>query len=204
MLAIVGVVGYGLQTEPARDVKASVTLTETAPPPDRTVSATVRLDPPTAADDAGWFNVTSWQGGEPFVLDELEQVGPGTYRTSEPIPVSGSWKTMLRLHRDDSIVSAPIFLAADPGIPVGEVSAPASFERPFVADKEVLQREQKEDVPTALPPVAYGVVGAIAAALVLIMGWALARLGASVTGETPPPRERRGRAPRAATEGGAA
>ncbi len=55
--------------------------------------------------------------------------------------------TALGLHRCDTLASVPVFLPRDPAIPATEVPAPASFERPFAEDREVLQRERKDDVP---------------------------------------------------------
>ena len=56
-------------------------------------SADVTLTPRDAADDAEWLTVTAWQGGG-LVVDRLERVGPGGYRTTEPIPVHGNWKAL--------------------------------------------------------------------------------------------------------------
>ena len=36
--------------------------------------------------------MNSWQGGA-LVVDPLQQTGPGTYKTTKPIPLDGSWKT---------------------------------------------------------------------------------------------------------------
>ena len=75
-------------------------------PPERRVDAEVTLDPADAAEDAEWFNATSWQGGGSIVAD-LEQVSPGVYRTTEPIPVYGNWKATLRLHKGDVSPACP-------------------------------------------------------------------------------------------------
>ncbi len=49
-------------------VTAQVQLTEAHAPPERSVNATVKLDPADAADDAEWFKATSWQGGGSIVV----------------------------------------------------------------------------------------------------------------------------------------
>ena len=59
------------------------------------------------------MNVTAWQGGETRVLDPLEKVGPGVYRTTKPIPVYGGWKSTLRIQQGDALISMPIFLPKD-------------------------------------------------------------------------------------------
>jgi len=45
-----------------------------------------------------------------------------------------------------------------------------------VHDIELLQREKKEDVSGGLTLIAYLAVGAIAASLIVLIGWALLRL----------------------------
>ena len=67
-------------------------------------------------EDAWWFQATSWQGGEESIVQHLDQVSPGTYRITEPIPVDGTWKTTLRLHEGRRIAGLPIFMPEDPGI----------------------------------------------------------------------------------------
>ena len=46
--------------------------TESTPGPERTVDATVRLDPATLGDDAYWVQAIAWQGGG-LVVDQLER-----------------------------------------------------------------------------------------------------------------------------------
>ena len=141
----------------------------------RAVNATIRVSPASAAEDPAWLNVTAWQGGG-SVLDPLERVGPGVYRTTKPIPVHDGWKAMLRLQRGDALVSAPIYLPRDRAIPAPEVPAPATFTREFQADHELLQRERKKGVPGALTASAYVTVLAIALSLMALIAWALIRM----------------------------
>jgi hypothetical protein len=175
-LLVVGVaVGYGLSTSEPRDTSATVALTQVTPGPEREVAAEVRLDPPSAADDARWLQVTAWQGGG-LVVDPLEETGEGTWRTTEPIPVHGEWKAILRLHKDDTIAGVPVFLPEDEVIPAPAVPATPRFRREFVADKEILQRESKQDVAGWLTTGAPLVVLAIALSLLALLAWGLARL----------------------------
>jgi len=53
--------------------------------PARTVRADVTLSPRAAAAAAEWLTATAWQG-DGLVVDRLERVGPGRYRTTEPSP----------------------------------------------------------------------------------------------------------------------
>jgi hypothetical protein len=142
----------------------------------RVATGTVQLDPADAADNAYWFNVTSWQGGERAKVNKLDEIGPGTYRTTEPIPVDGTWKTTLRLHDGRELAGLPIFLPEDTAIPVSEVPVEPQMSREFVLDKDNLQREQKDDVPGWLTLAAYIGVGGISLALIGIVAWGLTRL----------------------------
>jgi hypothetical protein len=139
------------------------------------VNVQIDIDPPSAAQDAYWLQAISWQGGG-LVLDRLDEVGPGSYQTTEPLPVHGTWKTLIRLHRDDTVSGVPVYLPEDTAIPAPAVPAKASFSRPFVDETEILQREQKDDVPAYLATIAYSVVAAIVIALVIMLGWVLQRL----------------------------
>jgi hypothetical protein len=161
-----------MHTTAGPPVRATVALDQARPAPDREVNATVRLDPADAARDAKWFHAMAWQGGGSRLV-QLRQTGPGTYRTTAPIPVHGDWKTVIRLHYGSSIVALPVYLPGDPAIPAREVPAAAHFQRAFQVDHEVLRREEKGAAPW-LAGAAYGALGVIA------LAW-LAAIGAAVT-----------------------
>jgi hypothetical protein len=198
--AIVAVIGSGLNTSPADGIRASVALQDVTPSPNRTVEATIRIDPPSATRDADWLTAMAWQGGG-FHNDPLRKVAPGVWRTTKPLPVDGDWKTLVRLHRKRSIVAIPVYLPEDRAIPAPAVQAPARFERQFVLERKILQRERKGDVPASLATVAYGAVGSIVLALLALLAWALTRLGRSSTPDEPAPRRRRRPAGRVVAEG---
>jgi hypothetical protein len=169
---ILAVVGYSLNKPAQEGVTGQVTLAEAGP---GQVVPTVRFSPPEAAEGAEFINVTGWQGGG-LVVQPLEPTGePGTYSTGVPVPADGSWKTIVRISRGNTLSAMPIFLPSDPAIPAKRVPAAERFERPFVADHEILQREQK-DVAGGLTIAAYLVVASIALALLVLIAWALHRL----------------------------
>jgi hypothetical protein len=165
---------FALHTPADSGVSARVALRDVGSGPDRMISATVRLTPRDAAENANWFDVTAWQGGG-LVVDPLERVGPGTYRTTEPIPADGNWKTMIRLHKGSSLTAVPIYLPLDAAIPAAEVPAQASFTRPFVDETQILQREKTGGSP-ALVAIAYATVAGIALSLLVLLTWSLHRL----------------------------
>jgi hypothetical protein len=133
------------------DYKATVTLTDVGNSAQRSVLATVKLDPPEAANKATWFNITSWQGGTgtyngqitgQWVVPLRPVAGqPGTFKTTTPVPVYGKWKTLMRLGTVGSLQAIPIYLPADPAIPAKGVAASHRFTRSFEPDKKILQRE---------------------------------------------------------------
>jgi len=193
-LAVIAVlVALNVGDSAVEDVRGEVRLTEVSPAPGRTVDATVAIDPPSAVDDPRWVTAIAWQGGEKLHLEHLSESAPGVYETSEPLPVDGSWKALIRVHQDDALLGLPIFLPEDPAIPAGEVPATATFERPFVDETEILQRELKDDVPGYLAIVAYLIVGAIVLALIVLLGWVLRRLGGAGEPGRPGPERAGGR-----------
>jgi hypothetical protein len=174
---------WTLYTPPGPPTTIAVTTRDIDRGAERTIAATIRFDPPNAANDAEWLTATAWQG-DGLVVDRLERVREGVYRTTQPIPVHGNWKSMIRLQRGNAIDATPLYLPDDPAIPAAEVPAPASFTREFIPDSQVLQREQKTDVAGSLTAIAYSVVAAIALGLLALLAWGLHRL--AVTSGVPP------------------
>ena len=184
-LAVIGVLMVnGLVTADPHGVRADVQLSKAGP---GEVNATVKFDPPSAADKAQWVQTTAWQGGG-LRVDQLKKVREGIYRTNEPLPVTGDWKSLVRLHRGRELAGIPVYLPADPAIPAKGVPARPSFERPMVDETKVLQRELKDDVPGWLWGAASLIVLVISLSFVLALGWGTSRL-ARGAGEESPPRE---------------
>ena len=172
---VLAAVAWTLPIGAGDGTRAVVTLRELTGGPQRTVQATARLDPAGAADGADWFVQTSWQGGG-SVIEPMREVSPGVWRTTAPMPVHGDWKSELRLHTGHDITGVPVYFPADLAIPAPAVAAPDRFERTFVLDKQLLQREQKGGVPGWLQTSAYLAVLAIALAMAAALAWALGRL----------------------------
>jgi hypothetical protein len=170
----VACIAFPLPMTSGSSAAASVRLSDVTPAPHRTVAATVRLSPPGVAKDAQWLTVTAWQGGG-LVVDRLKKVGAGLYRTTEPIPVYGEWKAMLRLENGRGVRAVPIYMPEDKAIPAKEIPARASFTRPFVRDKKILQREAVGGSGWLSTP-AYLLLLAIAASWVAALAWGLRRL----------------------------
>src|SRR4051794_11266915 len=173
-IAAIVCIAFPLPMDAGSRTTATVALTTASGPPNRTVNATVRLAPRDAAEHADWLTATAWQGGG-LVVDRLRRVAPGVYETTQPIPVYGKWKAMLRMENGRAVDAMPIFLPADPAIPAKAVPATSRFTRPFVRDKKVLQREAVGGSQTLALP-AYLALILIAVAWLLTLGWGLRRL----------------------------
>ncbi len=175
----VGVLAWPLPMTSPDGVRATFDLEEVAGGQDRAAYVTVEVDPADVADDADWFTMTAWQGAEwtdtQSVVDRLQRVAPGTWRTTRPIPLHGNWKAMARLHSGRTMVAAPLYMPEDQAIPAEGIPAVDGVTRDFVYDKTVLQREAK-DAPAWLWSIGYGVLAVIVAAWIGAVAWGLGRL----------------------------
>lgn len=185
VLVIGGAAANGLRYQTPENATAAVTLTDAqAVNGQRFVTADVRVNPPDVISaDPNWVSVLGWQGGLPnergIYIDHLEQVAPGHYVSSTPMPVSGTWKTLLRIHDGDTLAAVPIYLAGDPGIGAQEVPAEASFTRPFVSEITILQRERSTDIPQSLWLIGCLVVLLCTLAMVAGLTWGGGRINNS-------------------------
>ena len=175
-LAIFVMIAFPLFTKTTTGITGKVVLTNVQSGPKRTVMATVTLSPRNAADHANWLTATDWQGGGQLVTDRLERISEGVYRTTQPISVYGKWKAMIRLHKGRSLAALPIYAPEDLAIPVAGIAAPASFERAFVSDHHLLQREAKTRNPY-ITWGAYGTVFFFTILLMIMLAWGLHRFG---------------------------
>ncbi|MFY9265879.1 MAG: hypothetical protein WAO61_10710 [Solirubrobacterales bacterium] len=176
LLAIVLLVGYGLNERPRHDVVASVT---TQPvdngKPGRWITATARLNTTAFDDDPKWVQALAWQGPG-FINVKLERAAPGTFELAKPLPAHGTWKTVFRFHSGNSLLGLPIYLPRDDAIPATEVPALARFTRPLQPDREILQRESTiEGGTTAM--LGYLAMLAIAMSLLSALAWGIWRVG---------------------------
>jgi hypothetical protein len=148
---------------PVRDGRATITVT---------------MDPRDAADHARWFHVLGWQGAGDgdggLELVDLRRTGEGTYVSERPVPVTGEWKTLLRLHAGSGMSGAAVYLPEDPAIPAEEVPARDGTVT-FGREKSILQREATGGTPS-LERGAYVVLALIGATWLACMAWGLRRL----------------------------
>src|SRR4051794_6728385 len=139
-------------------------------------NATVSVHPASLADKADFVQELAWQGHERSVQASLRRVGPGVFRTTEPLPVSGSWKALIRIQKGSTLADMPVYMPADPAIPAPGIAAAPRFERALVSDSQLMQRERKREVPGWLWAVGIGSVLVMIALILLTLGWSLDRV----------------------------
>ncbi|NUP27755.1 MAG: hypothetical protein HOQ44_13865 [Nocardia sp.] len=181
---VAAVTANGLMIEVPEGARAAVELRDAPEQGGRMVYADIRLTPADlVGTDPEWIQILAWQGGvgsdspgRGLVVDHLHREGAGHYVSTKPVPVHGSWKTLLRIQDGRTMTALPIFMAADPGIGAAEVPALDSFTRPFVAEITVLQRERSFDHPAWLFAAAALVVLACTLVLIAALSWGAARI----------------------------
>jgi hypothetical protein len=202
VLVIGGAVANGLHIVVPKQDNATITLSELpSAPGQRMVSADVQLTPANMlSQHPDWVTILSWQGrmenNRGLQIDRLDKVGPGHYRSTQPLPVWGSWKTLLRVQDGYTMTAVPIYEPADDAIPAPEVPALSSINRPFVLEVTILQRERDQNAPTWL--FTAGSIVVLFFTLMVIAGltWGAGRLNNAVT--EPEPVEEKRPTPKAA------
>jgi hypothetical protein len=196
VLVIGGAVANGLHIVVPQKDTATITLTDQpSPPGQRMVSADVQLSrPDVVGQQPDWVTILSWQGRmnnqRGLVIDRLDRVGPGHYRSTQPVPVWGSWKTLLRVQDGYTMTGVPIYEPADDAIPAPEVPALSSINRPFVQEITILQRERDQNVPAWLFTAGSIVVLFLTLMVIAALTWGAGRINNSLT-EPEPVEEKR-------------
>ena len=186
VLTIGGAVAHGLRISVPTQDSATITLTDLpSTKGQRMVSADVQINPPTmVSDHPEWVTILSWQGRTQNqrgrVIDRLDRLGPGHYRSTQPIPVWGSWKTMLRVQDGRTMTAVPIYLPADSAIPAPEVPAQTTT-RNFVPEITIMQRERDQNTPAWLFTVGSVVVLAFTLMVIAALVWGAGRINATDT-----------------------
>jgi hypothetical protein len=172
LVVLAAAVTNGLLATVPDDLRATFGIEEVRNDP-RTATITVQLDPADFLDDPSWVQITSWQG-DGLVVNALEQTGEGGYRTTEPIPIDGTWKALLRIHDGRTLTAMPIYLPEDQALGEEEIPAEDGMTRSAIPEIEILQRELKES-GGELWAVANLVVLACTLALIAAISWGVGR-----------------------------
>jgi hypothetical protein len=202
VVVIGGAVANGLHIVVPEKDTATITLTDLpSPAGQRMVSADVQLAPADmVSGQPDWVTILSWQGRmdnhRGLVIDRLDRVGPGHYRSTQPVPVWGSWKTLLRVQDGYTMTAVPIYEPADDAIPAPEVPALASSDRPFVHEITILQRERDQNAPSWLFTAGSILVLIFTLIVIAALTWGAGRINNAVT--EPEPVEEKHPLPKAA------
>jgi hypothetical protein len=173
VLALAAAAGNGLVATVPTGVEATFGVQDVRSEP-RTAHVTVQLSPAGAVDDPSWVQITAWQG-DGLVVTDLERTGEGSYRTTEPVPLHGTWKTLLRVHDGRELSAVPLYLPADEAIGAPAVPAEDGVTRAAVPEIEILQRERDLGAPGWLWAAANLVVLGCTLALVGAIAWGVGR-----------------------------
>ena len=191
VLVIGGTVANGLHIHVPKQDAATIKLTDLpSPAGQRLVSADVQINPSDlVSDHPDWLTILSWQGkmqnDRGLQIDRLKKVGPGHYVSTQPIPVWGEWKTLLRVQDGRTLTAVPIWAPADAAIPVPEIPAQAISTRPFVLEVSILQRERDPGVPAWLFNAGGVVVLFFTLSVITGLTWGAGRINAR---DTAPPQ----------------
>jgi hypothetical protein len=203
VLVIGATVANGLHIHVPKQDSATIKLTDLpSQPGQHMVSADVQINPPDLiGPHPDWVTILSWQGkmqnDRGLQIDWLKKVGPGHYVSTQPIPVWGEWKTLLRVHDGRTLTAVPIWAPADDAIPVPEIPAQAVSTKPFVLEVSILQRERDPNVPAWLFTAGGIVVLVFTLTVVTALTWGAGRINFGEPAPTQPVQEDRA-PPRAA------
>jgi hypothetical protein len=184
LVVLSAAVTNGLLATVPDDLEATFGIEDVQQDP-RTADITVQLDPADFVDDPAWVQITSWQG-DGLVVTPLERTGEGAYRTTEPVPLHGTWKTLLRIHDGRVLTAMPIYLPADEALGEDELPAEDGMTRQAIPEIEILQRELK-DTGGGLWTVANLVVLFCTLALIAIISWGVGRYSRRASDREPYP-----------------
>jgi hypothetical protein len=173
-------INAGISTEP--EVSATMTLTNqrteptTGGEPTRVADLSVRLSDPGLADDSNWAYVLGWQGGSRYEA-KLARHADGTLTSTQPVPIGGTWKTFVRVHKGRELVATAIRMPADPAVDFAGFPAEAQVTRPMLRDTKLIQIERKADGPLWAWKPAMLLVMSLNLVLLALIGVAAVRAG---------------------------
>jgi hypothetical protein len=155
---------------------ASVKLTDVTAAPNRMANATVTYSDKSFGDNADWIQGFYWQGNGLASTAPMRKLAPGVWTTTAPLHVDGTWKAMIRVHRGDVMGAVSVYMPADTALKLPATPAAASFTRPVVMDRKLLQRERRTDVPGYFFAAGSALVALMTVLLMMLLGWALLRV----------------------------
>ena len=185
ILVIGAAVANGLYATVPKDASASITTTQVGTKAEPEIMAKVSVQPADLIDEnPTWVQLTAWQGGtddrKGVVTHRMKRTGENTWESTQPVPVGGNWKTLLRVQDGRMLTAVPIYMPADAPLNVKEVPAEPKFTRDFVPEIEILQRERDFDSPAWMWGVANMIVLLCSLAILTGISVAVGRVSRSI------------------------
>jgi hypothetical protein len=156
-------------------VSGVVSLERVAAGAEPAAYVTITMSPADAAEGARWFEALAWQGGG-LVYHPMQKVADGTYRSAEPLPIYGKWKSMIRLHQGQrDMVASWVYAPADPAIEKPAIQVSDGQRVDFVSEQQTLRREERTDVPRWMWNAGYALLGVVGLLEVFGIAWLVGR-----------------------------
>ncbi|MDO9353705.1 MAG: hypothetical protein Q7T55_08415 [Solirubrobacteraceae bacterium] len=157
--------------------------------PHRVGDLTVRFSDPAITKNPSWIYAMGWQGDGSYI-DHLKQRADGSWATTQPVPLDGKWKTMVRVHSGKTMLSTPIRFPADPAISFAGFAEQPTATRAMVPDTQIMQLERLPDAPDWAWTPAATLVLSLNLLMALLMAAVCVRIGrmAGRPGTVPAPR----------------
>jgi hypothetical protein len=150
------------------------------------LTVTVQLADPGAVQGADWFTILAWQGGGRRLV-HLLSVSAGRWRSAEPVPTGGAWKSVVYLASGPTMLAAPIYFPPDPTYGSAGYPADPLMKRSLEPSSRLITSESHSGPP-------WVALAAYLALAIVALGWfgSLALAARSVSGLSAEPPEPRG------------
>jgi hypothetical protein len=101
------------------------------------------VSPSGAAKGADWFELNSWQGGSSAQTPLVED-SPGHYRSAQPVPTGGTWKTLVWMAKGPVMMATAVSFPTDLQYGQGPVPPQPVRTVQFAASSSWLMRESHD------------------------------------------------------------
>jgi hypothetical protein len=177
-------VGNGLNATVPENAEATFAVQQVGTEAQPEIMVEVTTTEGLVDENPTWVQITAWQGGGAGVVTQsLRRTGPDSWETTEPMPIGGTWKTLLRVQDGRMLTAAPIFLPDDEALGAEEVPVESQMTREFVPEIEILQRERELDTSPWMWGVANLVVLICSLAILAGISAAVARVSGAIARE---------------------
>jgi hypothetical protein len=117
----------------------------------------------------------AWQGGG-LMTHRMQKVADGTYRSTQPLPMYGKWKSMIRLHQGQrDMVASWVYAPEDLAIEKPAIQVSDGQRVEFISEQQVLRREERTDVPRWMWNGGYGLLAVVGSLEIVGIAWLVGR-----------------------------